>query len=110
MKRSGVALFPPAELLSQQFIAWWQRGKALKERSKIKPGPAGHDRKTSAGGDPRDYFPSCARIITSRETVLCIRYVKEMVGYGAAGGSRRLGRADIEAAIQLEGVAIDDFT
>ena len=39
-----------------------------------------------------------------------VEHVKQMVGYAAAGGGRRFGRADIEAAVQLEGVAIDDFT
>jgi hypothetical protein len=33
-----------------------------------------------------------------------------MVGYAAAGGGRRFGRTDIEPAVELEGIAIDDFT
>jgi hypothetical protein len=33
-----------------------------------------------------------------------------MVGYAAAGISRRFGRANVEAPVELEGIAIDDFT
>ena len=33
-----------------------------------------------------------------------------MVGYAVAGRRRRFGRADIETAVELEGIAIDDFT
>jgi hypothetical protein len=33
-----------------------------------------------------------------------------MVRYATARGGGRLGRADVEAAVKLEGVAIDDFT
>lgn len=33
-----------------------------------------------------------------------------MVGYSGAGAGRRFGRADIEAPVELEGIAIDDFT
>ena len=33
-----------------------------------------------------------------------------MVGYAVASRRRRFGRADIETAVELEGIAIDDFT
>jgi hypothetical protein len=33
-----------------------------------------------------------------------------MVRYATAGSGGRLGRADVEAAVKLEGIAIDDFT
>jgi hypothetical protein len=33
-----------------------------------------------------------------------------VVGYSGAGAGGRLGRADIEAPLELERIAIDDFT
>jgi hypothetical protein len=33
-----------------------------------------------------------------------------VVGYSGASAGRRFGRADIEAPIELESIAIDDFT
>ena len=36
--------------------------------------------------------------------------VEQMVGYAPTSGSGKLGRADVETAIELERVAIDDFT
>ena len=64
----------------------------------------------SPGGDSGDLFTGRASIIAGGETRLGVQHVKQMVGYAAAGGDGRLGRADIEAAVELEGIAIDDFT
>ena len=60
--------------------------------------------------DSEDYLLGSTSIIACRETHWGVQRVYQMVGYAAAGISRRFGRANVEAPVELEGIAIDDFT
>ena len=110
VERPGAALLPRGQPLSQGFVAARQCRQSVQESPKIESGTAHDHRQASPGGDSGDHLAGRASVIARGETRLGVQHVKQMVGYAAARGGRRFGRADIEAAVQLEGIAIDDFT
>ena len=55
------------------------------------------------------HFPRRPRIFTSRVTFLRRQHVEQMMGDPAPLACRRFRGPDIEAPVQLEGVAIDNF-
>src|ERR1041385_4789916 len=102
-----MTLFPLLEALPQRLIAARQGRQTVQEPPKIKPCPADHHRQPSARGNVGDHLAGLTGILPSRVTLLGVEHVEQMMGYSAALRERRLGRTDIEAAIELEGVAID---
>src|SRR6185436_4099723 len=103
-------LFASAQSLSQEIIARRQRRQALEQCPEIKTSATHHYRQTSARRYPGDHLTRRAGIIAGGETCLGVQDVQKMMRHATAFSGGCLGRADIEAAVELEGVAIDDFT
>jgi hypothetical protein len=90
-------------------IAFRQMGEAVQQGSKVESGSSDDHRQTAASGNFANRISGDPSVLTSRVTVRRVQHVQQMVTYSAALRRRSFGGADVEAAIKLEGIAIDDL-
>ena len=60
-------------------------------------------------GNLRDRFPRQACVFAGGAEFVRVENIDQVMGNSAALGQGQLGGADIEMAIHLQGVAVDDF-
>ena len=84
-------------------------GEAAEEGTEIEAGASAEDGETATSGDFRQESFDLAGEVGGGEGFLGATNVEEMMGRGEAFGEGEFGGADVEAAEELKGVAIDDF-
>src|SRR5689334_6080511 len=91
-------------------VADRSRREALEQRAQVKAGAAHHDWKPAAELNRRNNFSGQARIRTSREVLIEIDDVDQVMTNAAPLDRRQLGAADLQAAVDLNRVATDDLS
>ena len=83
--------------------------EAVQQGAQIKSGASHHHWQAAAPGDFCNGLAGDAGVLTCGVTVRGIQHVQQVMRYPPALRFGRLGGADVEAAIELEGIAIDDL-
>ena len=90
-------------------IAFGETRKAIEKSPEIESRTADNHRQAAAAGDFLHNIPSNPGVLACGVTVGWVEHVQQMVRDTAALRQRCFGGADVEAAIKLEGIAIDDL-
>ena len=98
------------ESLPEILVPLWSLKQAVQKGAQVEPCPAGHDRHPAPCRDIGDDSPGRARIIAGCVVLVWIQDFDEVVWDAPALLHRCLGRADVHVPVQLDGVAVDDFT
>ena len=83
--------------------------QSFQERAKVKSRPAHHNREPAAPADFRQHARGCLAVIPRCEDFAGFGHVEQVVRNAAPLRDRDFPRADVETAIDLHGIAIDDF-
>jgi hypothetical protein len=116
MKRSGPSLFASQEARANGFVASGQLRQTFEKRAQVESRSTDDDGKMPARGNSGDGFPRGSRIFAGRENLRWIDYVDQMlrdavnIRFQIRDRSRNLSRADVESAIELKRIAVDDFS
>ena len=84
-------------------------GKPFQQRAQVEPRASHHYRQAAAPGDFGNDFAGFAGIFTGRVTFLRHKHVEQMMGHAMPVAGRSFRGPDVEAPIQLEGIAVDNF-
>jgi hypothetical protein len=106
---AGLPQFPIHQTASHGVIAFRQGREAIQQSSQVESSSAYNDRQAAPGGDFANRISGHASVLTCGVTVGRVEHVQQVVRYPAALRFRRFGGADVESAVELEGIAIDDF-
>lgn len=98
-----------AQALSQPFGPSWCIGQTLEQRAQIQSGARGENRKLAAAANVFENFPSAPRIIAGREDILRLDDIHKMMGNTLLLASRDFRGADVEMAVDLRGIADENF-
>ena len=79
-------------------------------RAQVEPTAADQDRRPPAGGDLSEGDARAAGELAGRVALGGIENVDEVVRHPGALGERRLGGADVEPAVDLQRVGVDDLS
>ena len=102
-------LFAQHQPRAHRGIAFRQVGEAIQQGSQVEAGPANNYRQMTVGRNLMEDGTRDAGVLTCGVTVRRVEHVQQMVRYSRGVRTGRFGRADMEPAIQLEGIAIDDL-
>src|SRR3954453_22312088 len=97
-----------AEAFAERLGALRARKEAFEERAEIKSGAADDDGECGEGGDIGKRGASEAGVFTSSKVMVWRGDVEQMMGRGESLIAVGLGGADLEVAIDGDGVAADD--
>jgi hypothetical protein len=86
--------------------AWEQPAR---QRAEVKAGSAGENRQTPAAVDVADRRGGVARVLRGGVVVCGIGDVDQVMRDAAPVGGRNLVGADVEAAVDRRGIAVDDL-
>jgi len=109
VQRTGPTLFADLQTRPDGLVPRGQLVEAFEQGSEVESGASHDDWQTAAGRDFRNCLPGEPRIVACGVTVCRFQHVEKMVRCVSTSGDRRFGGANVEPAIQLQGVAIDDF-
>jgi hypothetical protein len=98
------------QALAKGVIAWRRRGEALKQRPEIETGAASDDGKMAASFDVSQRGAGGAGVVTGGGGLVEVEEIEAVVRDAGAFGRRRFGGADVETAIDRDGIATDDLT
>ncbi len=87
----------------------WAGREAAEERAEIEAGTTTENGETTASGDLRKEGLDVAGEVGGGKGFFRATDVEEMMGKRGAVGEGEFGGTDIEAAVDLKGVAVDDF-
>ncbi len=87
----------------------WQIDEAAEQRPEPEPRAAHDDGEGAAGGDGGDRFVGQRGVAHRVDRLVRVDHVDEVVGYAPQLLGRRLGGADVEAAVDLHAVGADDL-
>ncbi len=110
VERSGALGLASHEPRADRFVAPRQRRQAAQECAQIESGAAGKNRQMPACSDSGDDPAGIASVIAGGINLGGLKYVDHVVGNPVAFGCRKFRRADVESPIELERVAVDDFS
>lgn len=97
------------ELLTEGVVAAGARKKTGEESLKIEARSADNDGQMVALVDGSDGFQGVANKVSRRKLTMGLDHIDQMVGDRLAQIGRRFGRADIKAAVNLDGITTHDF-
>ncbi len=107
--QAGTPRFASGQPRAELFISPRPGREAFDERPKIETGSAGYHRKTAAFGDLAENRTGGARIIAGVENLIRVQRVDQEMRDAAPLRFRGLGRSNVETAVHLDGIAVDDF-
>lgn len=111
MKMAGAVLGGGgAEALAEIFGALRQVGETFEKSAEIETGADSEDGETIAGAKIGEHCEGAFAVITSSGGFAGFDDVEEVMGDGGAFACRGLGGADVETAIELGGIASQNFT
>jgi hypothetical protein len=110
VERSAAAGLACAQAVAQRLIAYRSFKEAFEQGAQVEAGASGENRKPAAAGYFRDGGTRQARVFAGGEELVRIQDIDQMMRNITALGEGQLGSADIEVAIDLQRVAIDDFS
>lgn len=110
MKGGGAALGEGGEPMAERFVPGWSGRETIEQRPEIKTGPTGDDGDASLCANCGQGLAGEAGISAGRELLAGGDDIEEMMRNAAPGWHRELGRADVQPLIDLNGIAVYDFT
>jgi len=110
MESGGTAFGERGQAGAQAFIAKRGGGKAGEQGTQIETSAADDDGGAPALADFRDSRPGETRIRAGSELAVGTRDIEQVMRNAAPFSDRQFGRPDLKSAIDLDGIAIDDFT
>lgn len=109
VERAGASGLTMVETGAQGFIAGGAGGKSVNQSAKVKAGASGDDGDVIAGCDVAQDGASGGGEIAGSEDIRRFCHVYEVVRDSPAFGKREFGGSNIEMAINLNRVTVDDF-
>ena len=109
VKRAGAAAFPGGEPVAQRLVARGAFEQAVQEGAQVEAGASGHNGEAFTVRRCRPEPAGQAGIFAGGEKLVGIQDIQKMVGNPPTLGGRQLGGSDIEVAVDLQGIAIDDL-
>lgn len=103
---SAFALQQPC---AKRLIARRRLGKPFEQGTEVESGAARYDGNASAGSDVEKCLPGKSGVGPSAEHFPRLKEIEEMMGDASPLCRRRLGGADIEAAVDLQRIAVYDL-
>jgi len=105
----GLTLMAASQAVAKVMLASRTGEEAFGKRSEVEAGSAGDDEEMVALGDFAEGGAGLAGVVAGGEGVVGGGDVDEVMGDEGALGERRLGGAEVHAAVDGYGVATDDF-
>ena len=110
MQRPRTTCLPCGQTVAQRLIAYRSVEQAVQQRTQIKARASAQNRQAPAIGNLLNCVACHPRILARGEKLIGVQYVDKVVRDTAPLGNRQFRSADIEMAIHLQRIAIDDFT
>jgi hypothetical protein len=110
VQRTGPAPLALRQAQSKGLIPSRQRRQSFEERAQVKPRTADDNRKMPTPGDFGDRFARGAGVLAGRVNLRRLQHVDHVLANSAGLVWRNLGGADVESAIELKRVAVDDLS
>jgi len=105
----GLTLMAASQAVAHGLLAWRGGEQSHGECAEVEAGSAGDDEEMVALGDFAEGGAGLAGVVAGGEGVVGGGDVDEVMGDEGALGERRLGGAEVHAAVDGYGVATDDF-
>jgi len=109
VQRSRPARFAGGESVAQSLIARGPFEKSIEQGPQVKTGTAGNDREPSSGRYVSDSESGKAGVLAGGKDFVGVNDIEKVVRNAAAFRGRKFSRSDIEVAIDLQRVAINNF-
>lgn len=97
------------QLLAQRFIPWRTGKQTVEQPTHIKSGSPADDRETASIPDLAKTRAGAAGVFAGAEDFIGIGDIQQMMRNAAPGFRRHLCRTDVQTAIHLLGVTVDDL-
>lgn len=110
VKRGGAALGEGAQAGAKRFITAGGGRKAVEQRAQIKASTPRNDRKSLPATDFGENLPGAAGVLAGRQLAIDASDINEVMRDAASRRQGKLGRPDIQPSIELNGIAIEDFS
>ena len=110
MERSRTTCLPCGQTVAQWLIAYRSVEQAFQQRTQIKSRAAAQNRQAAAIGNLPNCVACQARVFSRGEKLVGVQYVDKVMRDAAPLGRRQFRGADIEMAIHLQRIAVDDLT
>jgi len=108
--RARAAMLSGSQAIAQGLVARGSRKKTVHKGTEIKTGSTGQDRDMPAMGDFGKHATGQAGVFAGAEYLVGIENIDQVMGNATAVLGWELGGADIEIAVNLQGIAVYDFT
>src|SRR5262249_16779564 len=109
VQRSWAAGLARLQAYAKGFITARQFGQSIQESTQVESRAAHDHRQIAPRGYFRDNPTGQPSVFTSRVTLGRVQHVQQMVTNTYASSGRSFGGTDVEAAIKLERIAVDDL-
>ncbi len=109
MEPAGAFGFDGGEAGAKGRVGGGSLEQTVEQGADIEPGAAADDRQASADGDFGDEGAGAAGKFTGGEDFVGLQEVEEVVGDTLAFARGDFGGADIQALIELQRIAVNDF-
>lgn len=109
VQTAGLIRFDAGKSGAEDEVSGRPLKKAVEQRTEVKSRTAADDGQASAGGNLTKQRPRAAGKVAGREDFVGLQEVEQVVRNAAAFGDGQLGRADVEAPVELQRIKIYDF-
>ena len=110
VQRAGALRLTAGKAVAQGLIAGRAGEQAIEKRPEVEARASRHNRQSPSFRDSGNRIASQAGILPGSKDGVRVQDIDQMVWYPAAPGLGKLGGTDIEPPVDLERVAVDDFT